>query len=160
MTPTTIKTIAKLRADGIPDKQIAESLNMTRPQLAWIVKKHGLPTKRKADHTSTNKIIRQRYLAGDMIKDIAADFGMHKSTIGSRIKAMGLPSRCPRAETSTAPATRHVEPVAIPDTIEGRILATKGRYSALAQIADDEGLPLGTVMFRWHRVRTGLEYRG
>lgn len=105
-------------------------------------------------------VLRQLWLAGVAVADIAVWLGVHDSTVRSISRRAGLPARG-RIEAGPRPAdvlginTASAVPLAdgAPDDLPAAVRRTGGRYADMAALAQAQGLSLARVQQLWHRMR-------
>ena len=98
----TRETLAPLWArEDIPTERIAKALGVTRQAVSSKARTLGLPSRAKVrKQLCNNETFRRMWLAGVNSTEMALHFGYaHRSAIGSRAGAMGLPPRSRSTDT-------------------------------------------------------------
>lgn len=98
----TRETLAPLWArEDIPTERIAKALGVTRQAVSSKARTLGLPSRAKVrKQLCNNETFRRMWLAGVNSTEMAQHFGYsHRSAIGSRAGAMGLPRRARSTDT-------------------------------------------------------------
>ena len=99
-------------------------------------------------------LFRTLYLAGLPYKEIARVIQRTPAKVSGLARTLDLP---PRGRTGTAvqqgePAPAPEAP-AVPLSPEAALLATGGRYAALAEYAAAAGISAQAALQQWHRIR-------
>jgi lambda repressor-like predicted transcriptional regulator len=95
--------------------------------------------------------------SGATMPELAAHFGCSETTLRNKLRHLHLPRRAwiARQWQIIEDKPDPDKPVEEPATMTGRLLATKGRYSELAKIAEKHSLTFRQVQQQYHQARTG-----
>lgn len=159
------------RDSDMTQVQMAAHFGCSRYAVGLAAKRAGLPPRPSASKKIDADQLRRMWSdPGMKLAAIAAHFGCSDSAVSQAAKAAGLPPRPRRASGSgrqpeqAAPkpprltASPHVAPEGPRDdraVLTGRLLDSKGRYTALAEIAQGQGWTMAEAQRRWHVARAG-----
>lgn len=172
-----VEELRRLWADpDMTQVAIAAHFGCTRNAVEQQAKRLDLPPRGPAPLKIDMAEFRHMWADPDMTQvAIAAHFGCTPQTIAARAKAAGFAAR-PKRKSGSGRQAQHrpaagfgrlraVPPVPVrsavaePATLArdaflvGRLVATKGRYAALAEIAAEEGWTMAEAQRRWHMAR-------
>jgi transposase len=147
--------IDALRADwisGMSVKAMMERHKVSNSHVYYLSRKYEFPLRDKSAKTRrvTDEDILTLHREGMSSRHIAEAVGVsHKSVYRRLSQLVG-----PKAEKA-APKPKPEAPSKAFPPLHARVLRTKGRWSALAEIAAQEGLRMAQVQRIWHEVRVG-----
>ena len=141
------------RADWIAGKRvcdIAREHGISETHASTYARKLGLPARdgQASRRKASDEDIKALYEQGLKPTEIARETGISAKTIYGRL------DRIIGAKPKPKPAPKPAPSKSFPP-LHARILRTKGRWSALAEIAAQEGLRMAQVQRIWHEVRVG-----
>jgi DNA-binding CsgD family transcriptional regulator len=154
------QTVEQLVRAGKTDQEAADLMGCHWATIRRLRNRLGIfrHTNNVAKFRLTREEVLPLWVAGASLQEIADTLGCTAKTVRSNTARLDLPAREYRsnkwwlvAET-TAPEPR---PAPAKPGITGRLIASKGKWAALAEIADEQGLTMRQVQQRYHQAVRG-----
>lgn len=141
--------------EGKTGPVIARELGCSIPYVSAMAKELGLPGRNKRQFTKALPGLEELVASGMTVELIADRLGASETTVYRRMEVLGL-RRPGWADLPEKPeVVERREPVIDLSTVTGRLLATKGRWSALAEVAAAQGWTSKQAQQRYHAAVRG-----
>lgn len=147
--------------DGVPVRDLARKYKVAQGTISSTAKSMGLPVRVRGHRSkiADDALFRSLWNSKQTLRQIGNVYGVTAARVSAFAKSVGLPSR---QHVPSAPPPRRAKPAAeiepeqdTPDTatLVGQLVASNGRYAALAEIAERHGLTLAETQRRYHAAR-------
>ena len=141
--------------EGRTGPEIARELGCSIPYVSATALSLGLPRRSNKPFSHKMPGLEALVASGLTVERIAEHFDVAEATVYRRIEVLGL-RRPGRADLPEKPAAvERREPEIDLSTVTGRLLATKGRWSALAEVAAAQGWTSKQAQQRYHAAVRG-----
>lgn len=141
--------------EGRTGPEIARELGCSIPYVSATAKQLGLPGRNDKPFSKEMPGLEALVASGWTVERIAEHFDAAEATVYRRMELLGL-RRPGWADLPEKPAAvKRREPEIDLSTVTGRLLATKGRWSALAEVAAKQGWTSRQAQQRYHAAVRG-----
>lgn len=152
-------TVERLVREGKTDDEAAAIIGCTAAGIRQARRRLGIyrQTNNVPNGRFTESDIMPMWLAGTSLAEIADTLGCNVKTVRRASRRLQLPQRqyVGRTWVIVGPANSEPDEKPAPRDLTGRLIATGGKWAALAEIADAEGLTMTQIQQRYHRAVRG-----